>query len=294
VKRTLGQSAILLMGLGLAGCVHAERGTIAPSAVTLDTSGVTPKVDYLPLAAVLDEVVDEDGYIHLEAFQDFENEGRPNEFAGWLSRQEKLLAVTGPTATPALFATARDRLVYWYNARSTWAVSLAYRLGRARRVTEKNNRPPLTGAHLRAYSFPLDGRTMTLADIDAAIEVEGGYRAVASAPGTDLLRAKLPKTPFGPKTIDEEIARRLEAFVDDEKRFVIDASARAVLYPPVLWRHRKEILARHVRLTRAPRATLTTALLPEVSGSAHRRLQEAVGFRGVENPAPGELAIVEE
>ncbi|HDY65901.1 MAG TPA: hypothetical protein ENH84_06690 [Phycisphaerae bacterium] len=246
-----------------------------PAPITMDTTGVAPKVDFSDLAAVLEEVVDKKGYIETEKFEPLSDR---------LIRQLKLLAVTGPTATPGLFPDPEQRLAYWYNARTAWAMELAMRRHKSKLI-----RPDELGT----ITFPLDGRRMTLTEIDAKLNTTGGYHAVIAAPGSNLRRASLPEKPFDAKTIRVEIKTRFGAFVNDTERFVIDVATMEIRFPPVFWKYREEILADYARDGGGPQATLTTALLSQVSGSALRRLQDAVGYKCVENHQAGELVLVE-
>lgn len=198
-----------------------------------------------------------------------------------LQRQLVRMAVSGPTVSPELYPADEDRLAYWYNARTAWSIALAMRLHE-----EKKTDPSL----LENFLFPLDGRQRTLADIDRAVFALGGYRAVVAAPGANLRRAALPERPFAAATIRRDIRRRFSSFVDDEKRFVIDVSNRRILVPPILWRYRETLLSRHIRRYGAAGATFPAALLPQVDGSAERRLQDAVGYLCVESTVPDAMA----
>lgn len=244
---------IAAMAFLAAGC--------APKAVVLRTEGVEPAADYGDLAAVLAEAVDKDGLLDPEALAGCRER---------LDEQLRRLAVTGPTATPRLLPEAEDRLAYWYNARAAWAMKLA--------LLEKCP-ATLPWRRLCGRRFALDGRSLTLAGIDAAIEAESGWLAVVAAPGVRLDRAPLPAEPFAAAGIRRRIAGRFNELLDDPRRFVIDIKRKKVLVPLVLWRFRKRLIEQHNRIYRTRGAGLTAALLPYVAGSAHRRLQDAVGYR---------------
>ena len=260
---------VLIPAMWFVGCAEP------PEPVTLDTTAVAPRVDFSDLAAVLKEVVNKKGCIETDDFE---------PVCDRLIGQLKLLAVTGPAGTPGLFPTTDDRLSYWCNARAAWAIELAMRQHKSKRIMPDE---------LAKTTFPLDGRRMTLAEIDAKLQAGGGYHAVIAAPGCDLRRAALPEKPFEPKTIQQEIKTRFNTFVDDPERFVIDVGAMEVRFPPVFWKYRKEIITDYARDGGAPQATLTTELLQQLSGSSLRRLQDAVGYKCVEDHRAGKLGLVE-
>jgi hypothetical protein len=244
--------------------------------VVLDVAGVEAKVDYSDLGAVLEEAIDKDGMLGPE---------KPPQWSAALDSQLKRLAVVGPTVTGRLFATKEDRLAYWLNARAAWALKL---------VLLAEFPEEMSPAELEDRSFPLDGRTMTLREIDAVIEKEGGWEALVAAPCLRMQRARLPEKPFEPSDISQRIRDRLSGFIDDKKRFIVDIEHKRVLFPPVLWQCRQELLERHRTSYGADEVTFTTALLPYVSGSAHRRLQDAIGYRCVRARSDRALAVTKE
>ena len=135
---------------------------------------------------------------------------------------------------------------------------------------------------------------MTLDDIDAILARDADWRTLAAAPCVRLCRAKLPQTPFTAVDIRERIAERLNEFVDDERRFVIDLAGRLVPFLPVIWRYRDRLIDEHNAGCRTCEANLTTALLLYTTGSADRRLQDAVGFRSVRADETDDIARAED
>jgi hypothetical protein len=232
-----------------------------PSPVALDLAGAGPNTDLSDLRAVLRRGLDADGRLVMYSLK---------KVSGRLDAQLRRLAVTGPTASPALFAARADRLAYWYNARAAWAIKLALLA----------NCPTCLSAEcLEARPFPLDGRTMTLSAIDERLRADADWRTLVAAPSVRMHRARLPAAPFDANGIRRRIAERFEEYVDDEDRFVIDVGRRKVRVAPVLWQFRDRLIAEHHRRYGTTGATLVTALLPYVHGSARRRLQDALGYR---------------
>jgi len=261
----------LKLAAGVAAVLACGCGGSAPGPVELDTAGVTPRADYADLAVVLEKAFERDGTlipdakaIHVER----------------LDAQLRLLAVTGPTATPDLLPTPEARTAYWYNARAAWALKLLALAGFPERIgTEAFSARPV----------PLDGRTMTLDEVDRLLAADPDWRTVVAAPCALRLRARMPARPFSAEDIRGRIAERFEDFIDDEEHFVIDVERRRVRIPPVIWQFRDRLIGEYHRRYGTQGATLTTALLPHVSGSAHRRLQDAVGYGCVEATARGEV-----
>lgn len=262
-----------LVGLSLVPAVGCE---VPPEPIALDTAGVTPALDYSDLQFVLDKVVASDGLLIAEALE---------EHSQRLDAQLKLLAVTGPQATPALFASADERIAYWYNARAAWAMKLAL----VCKCPKKLRR-----GELMDRAFPLDGRTMTVGEIDGVLAACEDWRVLVSSPGVTLLRSALPDRHFTALDVRSRIARRIGDLVDDQKRLVIDVGGRRILIPPVLWRYRETLIEDYNRTYRTEGANLTTALLRYVDGSAQRRLQDAVGYRPVLAGASLLVALFEE
>jgi hypothetical protein len=199
-----------------------------------------------------------------------------------LNRQLKRMAVAGPTTTPELFPTRNERLTYWYNARTAWALRLLLEAWDQQIIAGLTQSSPLAlTTPFARRRFPIDGGTMTLEGIDAAIARQGGPLAVMAAPGLDLRRASLPREAFQAEGLFDELPRRFTEFIGDEKRFVIDILNQQVLIPPVIWQYRESLLAKHRRAYDTEQISLTTALLPLVDRNAQRRLQNAIGYRCV-------------
>ncbi|MFW6133387.1 MAG: hypothetical protein ACOC8F_05775 [Planctomycetota bacterium] len=197
-----------------------------------------------------------------------------------LDAQLARFAVTGPRATPSLYPTAGSRLAYWCNARAAWALKLAL---------EADLPEALPVDALERRAFLLDGRMMTLEDIDAALS-EHGWLAVVAAPGVRMQRASLPEKPFAPDDVRRRLAERLDVFLADERRVVADPVARRLAIPPVLW-SRREALRAAARRSGNGDATLITALLRQTDARGHYRLQDMLGYTAVAAEPSDTLAV---
>lgn len=259
MNRAACKFALIVLGALAGGC-----GEQPCPPIVLDTGGITPAVNYQPLAEVLADCVLRNGLADRDHLP---------RCADTLDRQLAILAVTGPTATPKLFPRRQDALAYWYNAHAAWSMKLLL----ARRC------PRLIGAAaMLDRQFPLDGRTMTLRDIGRVLAAEEDFRIAAAVPGATTNFARLPKAPVEPDCFGEVVERRFAEFLDDHLRVYIDVTRHRVLIPPVLWQFRDRLTGQYDRKYRTQGATLVTALLACTTGSAHRRLQEALGYREVE------------
>ena len=255
ISRLIACLPVLLLTLG--GC---QTFTPTPP-VQLDTASVSPSADTSPLAKVLRQSVTEDGEIIRSAVESNRE---------LLLQQLRLLAVSGPTVTPDLYPTEEHALAYWYNARAAWSLYLGLDAG---------FKTPSTIEAITSRKLPLDGRRLTLDDLDALLAERDDFRIVVAAPGVSLQRAPLPLEPFSADDIRRRIDERFNAFIDDPERLQIDIARQMIVYPPVLWRMRDRILQRFAQRYGAHPTTLRSALLFDVSGSPHRRLQDAIGYR---------------
>jgi len=274
---------IKFLWLAAAGlwCITAPAGCgeQAVEPVALDVKGVQAAADYSDLAAVLRGVFVTKRSIRRHRFI---NPQSAKELADRLNRQLARLAVTGPTATPQLFHTPEAKLAYWYNARAAWALKLAML---------QDFPPELSRRRLYSRQFRLDGRLTTLEQIDATLASDSDWRTLVAAPCVTLQRAGLPAEPFGPGDIRQRIAERLGEFIDDDERLLISVARKCIYVPAVLWRFEGTLRKSHDDTYGTEGSTLTTGLLPYVSGSPHRRLQDAVGYRCVPDAEGYKLAI---
>lgn len=257
--------------------VSLAVGCAAPPAtpIELDTSGVAPVVDYSHLAAVLRQAVDPNGQVLPELLE---------RCSDRLDAQLRILAVTGPAATPALFKTDDDRLAYWYNASAAWSMKLAM----LARFPEE-----MTSRELYHRPLPLDGRRMSLHDIRKVLQQDADFRVALLRPGVSVQSGPLPATPMAGADVRKRIDETFNRYMADEKRMVIDVDAREVRFPPGLWRVRERLIAAYRDRYGAKDVALTTALMPYVHGVAMRRLQDAVGYRELPQQESGLLALPE-
>jgi len=268
--RTLSLAAIAVVALAMGGCTAAP---VQP--VRLDLAGAAADANYDNLAFVLAKATNDQGYVDYDDLK---------KHAARLEAQLKRLAVCGPMATPALYPSPGARLAYWYNARTAWAIKLAF--------DANCPRDSLAPSRLEERPFPLDGRPMTLDALDAIILRDHGWQAAVGAPCIRLHRSRLPARPFSPLDVEAVVPRRFLEYLGDRDRFVIDVERRTIFYPPVLWSVRGRLIEEHGRTYRTEGATLNTAFLPFVRGVAALRLQDATGYAEAEGSRDGPLACL--
>jgi hypothetical protein len=262
------RAAAAAFALALAGCASVQP-------VRLDLCGSAGDANTDALAAVLSECTNKAGYIDC---------GELKRRKPLLDACLKRLAVTGPAAAPSLYPTPDARLAYWYNARAAWAMRLA--------LDANCPRKALAPARLEERPFPLDGRQMTLDAIDAIILRDYGWQAAVAAPCVRLRRARLPARPFAARDVRPAVERRLQEYLADRDRFVIDVAGRDILFPPVLWGVRERLVAEHEQAFHTRGSTLNTALLPFASGVGSLRLQDATGYAEKSDSRDGPLACL--
>jgi len=284
--------AFLLAAVSLTGCwLRQPAGEFEP--IKLQATQSDSKVDYSGLDAVLKAAIGPGGEIKPEELKDNEK---------MLEGQLMLMTVVGPKTRSDLFDSDHSKLNYWYNARAAWSLRLLLTFSRERLEADDVKQSPddrwemsddgVPLEDFRNRSFPIDGRSMTLALMDSLIIEQFGFKAGVGAPCVSMVRAAIPKKSFDGKDVAELADKRFNEFVDHSKRFVMDVEARKILVPPILWRFGDKLIGEHERKYGTSGVDLATALLPHVRLSPHRRLQDAVGYRCVEADEPDVPLIV--
>jgi hypothetical protein len=285
-------AAFLAIAISLTGCGRPKPDhEFQP--ITLKAAETGGNVNYSGLDAVLKVAIGPGGEIRPGELKDNEK---------MLEGQLMLMTVTGPKTKPDLFKDERSKLNYWYNARAAWSLRLILTFSRELLEADKeevsesqrweiaDNKTPVKDFNNRP--FPIDGRSMTLALMDSLIIDQFGFKAVVGAPGMSPLRAVIPTKSFDADDTAKLIDERFNKFIDNESRFAIDVKSQQILVPPVLWRFKDRIIADHQEKYQTTGANLTTALLPHVRLSPHRRLQDAIGYKCTKAPEPKTPLIV--
>ncbi len=279
MKVYAGNVALALVGARLGGCGDGAGGP-APQplpVVELSTAGVKPSADAADLAAVLAEAATTDGRVDPKAM---------HRLAGRLDSQLRTMAVSGPTATPALYPTYGARWAYWYNARAAWAMKLTLLAGCPRETDSRC---------MARRPVPLDGRVMSLEAVDELLLAEakrtGDFRLAACVPGVRVEYGPMPQRPYEAADFGDRLVGMFSTLIADQRRVVIDVATRTVLVGPMLWARRQDVIDQYRREFGGDEIQFLTALRPYVRGRALKRLQQAVGYDAAEAARTGELAI---
>ena len=196
-----------------------------------------------------------------------------------------ILKSIGPKTTPKLFTSNSQKIAYWLNTRAAWSVYLAYlesEKTKNKRTTEFYN-----------TQIIIDKQKMSLQKIDNKLEKIGGIFAVLAAPGVCSNRAAVPQKIISSSNLPEKLKLRFCKFINDSDKIVIDVKNRTVEFPPIIWKYRKFIIQQFEINYKTSEVDLTTALAPFVCGSATHKLQNAVGYKCVENKSKVKLMIAE-
>jgi hypothetical protein len=283
----LGLWVILLCGLyPMLGCdrptswidLYDRPATPQPVSMELTVPKTDPPAASLPdeLQRLFRRVVRSDGTFWATEF---------DEERDIAMQAAAVYAKTGPTASPNLFSSKEEQLAFWYNARQLWSMIAAMELYR----NGYND-----ASKIGEFQFPLDGRTMTLPKIDEAIRELASVRYVVAAPSASMQRAGMSRTPLKAETIEAFQLANINAMARDHGRFKIDVQSETILYPPILWKHRKTSIQNYLRLYGGSTDTaLLTTLLPHLDTRSNFRLQHAVGYAEKEDTTPPKLAVQE-
>ena len=196
-----------------------------------------------------------------------------------------ILKSVGPKSTPKLFKDNSQKIAYWLNVRTAWSIYFAFLESEK---TKKNRTTEFCDAQIK-----IDCQKLSLNKIDDKLEKLGGIFAVLAAPGVRSDRAAIPQKIISPENLSAKLKDRFCKFINDPDKIVINVKNRTVEFPPVIWRYRKFIIQQYEKNYKTSEVDLTTALAPFVCGSATHKLQNAVGYRCVENKSKVKLMISE-
>lgn len=272
----LAAAAMLAGGCQYPGDDNKVKLALYPTAikVTLPSAekDTLPKeLDYHLMSNVMSEII-VSGAVDSVRFDIFRKD---------LVKALQMLNAFGPDIQPQSFETLSDKMAYWYNARALWAMYLSVTYG-----------PKLKDYYLSspedafyAIKFPVDGRMMTLKNIDDEIFRLGGYLSLISAPGVLSGRAAIPEASFQPKDFPGIIRSRFNDFIADRYRVDINVADMQVIVPRIIWQFRQKIIADYQQRCPSPDGTFLLALSAMTSEIARFRLKDAIGYKCVEAPA---------
>jgi hypothetical protein len=251
-----------------------EALTVAPP------SAVAPADPFADLALILAAVVDDNGAID------------PTALAVQQPKLDRLLSNIS-TERSVETGVTNDRLAWLYNARTAWSLRILARELRPAGHGDGRFALPATipPRRLLESPFPLDGRTMTLADIDRELLQWNDFRIVAAAPGGTDWFGPLPREPFRADTVLAAVDERFNRYAADPRRLVVDYAGHRFAVPPALWAYEAELRQAYARRFTTPDASLATALTPWLNARARDAMEDALGCTaGPRTDAPGIVA----
>ena len=165
---------------------------------------------------VLESFVDEKGFVDYEGLQ-ADREA--------LDRFLEQLQAKGPDSTPNLFPTSNDRLAYYINAYN--ALTFEGVLGLDPDVST------VWGFSKTGYGFfvrmkvQLDGKETSLKKLEDDLVREGfkDPRIHAALNCASAGCPRLPREPFLPETLEEQLNAAMEEFVGEERNCSVDTAA---------------------------------------------------------------------
>lgn len=195
--------------------------TLCLTAVTMMASAaaVAEDFEYSDWAMVLEERVDDRGFVDYAGL-------REDRVA--LDRFLEAIATSGPSATPQLFPERADQLAYLINAYNALVFDGVLGLS-----PDADSVWGFTGT---GYGFfarmkvELDGRTTTLKKLedDDIREAFGDPRIHAALNCASAGCPRLPREPFLPETLDEQLDAAMREFVGEARNCEVDLDAGTV------------------------------------------------------------------
>jgi len=270
----LACGCIAVLGAALSGC--APTGPGPEPLVLAGISGPEP-AGFADLTVVLAAVVDDRGRID------------PTALATCLPRLDRqLAALARPWSDEARQSGSDVRLAWLYNARAAWCLRIIARQRRLTGVGQDEYALPGTidRARLLDSSFPMDGGSTSLRQIDRELAAMDDFRIACAAPGATDLVGLLPGEAFAADTIRATVPGRFNDYVRDDRRIVIDHAARRLRVPPALHKARWAAVLRYNERFSTTDAMLITALGPYLDDRARRRLAAATGYRAEVRSGP--------
>lgn len=226
MKRPRVRSALALASLALTSCTT----TLEPRRDV--PAEVRERYSVDDLAEVLREHVDDAGRVDYAALV---ADGEA------LERQYARIAAIGPDDRPELFPTEADRLAYWINAYNTAVLALIrahYPIASVRDVS----RPwlffflPRTSGFFYFQRVRLGGQAISLYALENDV-VRGRFaepRIHFALNCGSVGCPRLPREPFRPEGLDEQLERETRRFFAEERNLRIDHERRTVFLSQIL------------------------------------------------------------
>lgn len=203
------------MSRGICLCVM-----MAANGVLLATSPVSAAFSHDDWAAVLDRFVSEDGLVDYAALAEDREE---------LDRYVRAVETTSPQSDPENFPTRQHELAYFINAYNALVFT-----GVLERGPEEDS--VWKGGLISGYGFfvamkiRVGGDKTNLRKLENAVirEVYEDPRIHAALNCASMGCPRLPRVPFLPERLDEQLDDAIREFVSDQRRVRVDDANRTV------------------------------------------------------------------
>lgn len=192
-----------------------------------------------------------------------------------LDRYYALISVTGPSSTPDQFPTRVAAAAYWINAYN--AMVLKAVLSRYPTKSMYDLALPRLESE---YTFRVDGRVCTLADVEAQVLAVSGndVRVLFAASRAALGTPPLSSEPYRAEILDRQLAAAAARALDDPHIMRIEPSAHSIYLWQLILRRREDFEDYWRNRRRASSGRLLDALTELSSLKRRRALQSAAGY----------------
>jgi len=263
--------ATLPIVVGLAACTP----TATPSAAS--TESLLPEaVTHDSYHQLLARYVSEDGRV---AYEEWSH--HPKDVAA-LDAYLHELSDTSPLNFPDLFPSSSSRLSYWinlYNALVIREVLERWPLATVEDVRIDNPRFDVPGRGLlHDLSFTIGGRRMTLLEIEHEIirdrfgDARTHFAITCSARSCPML----PRNPFDPRTLDDQLDDATRRFVNDEANVRVEPDEHRIVLSPIFRWYRPDFIRFVEDQTSHPAPDLVDFLLLFAEPRLQKQLERAV------------------
>ncbi len=225
-------------GPARAGALIAVVAALAGCTQVRPTPGPTPPVGttfpHEALGRVLAEFADSDGRL---AYAELKR--RPDDLEAYY----RLAAAYSPDSHPDLFPTEADRLAYWLNAYNAAAIKIVLDHYPVESVRDVGLLPLAGFFYFRRPIF--GGRAVSLYRLENDIVRPrfGDPRVHFALNCASRGCPRLPREPFDPARLNEQLDREARRFMAEERNLQIDHEARTVTLSSVFDWHRSDFPA---------------------------------------------------
>ena len=194
----------------LAGCANARsQEAKAPPAA----------MDYAPLARVLADQVDSEGFVDYVGLKQ-----NPAD----LDRTIEEIERASPASAPELFPSRESRLAYWINAYNAWILRIVVDHYPVSSITRIGGIPYSAFFVMRVT---LGGKKMTLHALETDV-IRAGFHDPRIHFAINCASRSCPplaRQVYRPETLDRELDQAARAFINDNRQVTLDEAGRKIV-----------------------------------------------------------------